>query len=140
MNAQSFKNARTFIDPSYSAIDETQLHQMLIYFVKQVKSGKLLVYNHDNLANEPMTIAAFDSACLYSNILVYEKDEVTNEAKASVSTSKSSIKKIRVISDMVFNEKTKKMEVEVKELDFLVPVVSAENIFMGYTERFYIKL
>ena len=123
-------------------MDSAQLQSILTYFTKQVREGKIIAYKKvesDGKEIEvPLSIAAFDSACQYTILPFTQQDPLTLEEKTIDKISKSPINKIRVLTDMVFNTKTKKMEAHITELDFLAGVVTSENILLGYKLRFYI--
>ncbi len=141
-NAQKPKNIVSYVDENRSSGDAATLSEMITYFTDLVKQGKIKAYNGyytDNGKDRPLTMSEFNQILEGSKDTMMQRDPVTSEDKIIIVINPINVTKIRITSEMVFNETTKQMDTVVKELDFLCPVNSSEGQFMGFTQQFYLK-
>ena len=142
-NAQKFENNRAYMDADYSLTDDTMVKEMIQFYVGLIKEGSIKVYSNKytdkNFKDRPLNAKEFEQVYNHPKIIITEVDEKTLEEKTSEQEVIRPIKKIRILSDLTFNKSNSKMSSDIKEIDFLSPVISSEGIFLGYVNCFYIK-
>ena len=142
-NAQKIENNRAYMDADHSLTDDTIVKQMIQFYVGLIKEGRIKVYNNKytdkNFEDRPLNAKEFEQVYLHPSLSVTTNDENIMQEKNNEQEIHQPIKKIRILSDLTFNKSNSKMSSDIKEIDFLSPVISSEGIFLGYVNCFYIK-
>ena len=148
LNAQSqeFKGLKSYVDGTYNPSDKSQVDELVKYFTKLIREGKLKAYNEeftDSKNNDRcLTIDEFNKLVTSTKIdTITLIDPISLEEKVIIEKREHDIAKIRLVSETHFDEKTNKMTSEVKKIDFLIPALDGKTKeFLGYAVRFYVLL
>jgi hypothetical protein len=142
-NAQKFENNRAYMDADYSLTDDTMVKEMIQFYVGLIKEGSIKVYNNKytdkNFEDRPLNAKEFEQVYLHPSLSVTTNDENIMQEKTNDQEIHQPIKKIRILSDLTFNKGKSRMSSQIKEIDFLTPVITPDGTLLGYINRFYIK-
>lgn len=145
--AQGNISLRLFTDPNYIPSDKEDQTKMIAYFDKLIKAGKLASYSEGFInakkQDRPLSIAEYEALFVpdsYLDTLVVV-DPISSAEKMSVTkiTINRTINKVRFTSDLQFDEKSQKLNTQIKQINFLREIKSSEGIFVGYSTLFYVK-
>ena len=145
IHAQESLNTLLFTDLNSTDLSKKELEKVLTYFNKLIISGKIKsyneVYSNDKNEDRPLTVKEFEN--IRDNYIydtTWQTDPVSKMKVKEVIKYNYVISKVRFVTELVFDEKSKQMKTKISQVNFLAEVRSSEGIFVGYTTRYYVKL